>query len=155
MLVNLDDYITSSHFFKWREALLLPTWGIYHSPSAQEIENIKATCLKLDKFRSLVGKPFNIHCWIRPNKTNDPTGKYQGQDYNALKKGAKKSSHISGLAVDFHAVGLNIDELMKIIQPRLSEYQMAAENNSIKNGRTWCHLQNKILSDGTWRVYNP
>ena len=45
MLVNLDDYITSNKYFKWKEALYLPSLKCYHSPSLQEIEAIKQTTL--------------------------------------------------------------------------------------------------------------
>lgn len=101
MLVKLDDYITSSNHFKWKEALLLPSWKIYHSPSQDEVNNIIETCKKLDKFREYVGKSFNIHCWIRPTFTKDESGKYSGQDYNKLVKGATSSSHINRMCSRF------------------------------------------------------
>jgi hypothetical protein len=156
MLVNLDDYITDSKYFKWKEALYLNTLKIYHSANAQEIENIKQTCLKLDKFRKFVDKPFVISCWIRPTHVIDEQGVHTGVNYNVLPniKGAKQSAHIIGLAVDFDVVGLNQDQAMKLIKPKLAEYQMSAENNTIANGRTWIHLQNKCMSDGKWRVFN-
>lgn len=101
MLVKLDNYITSSNHFKWKEALYLKSIDTYHSPSQQEVDNIIETCKKVDKFREYVGKSFNIHCWIRPTSVNDESGKHTGFDYNKLVKGATVSSHIFGLAVDF------------------------------------------------------
>lgn len=156
MIVSLDDYITDSKYFKWKEALYLKSLGVYHSPSQTEVDNIKTTCLKLDKFRKLINKPFSIHCWIRPTSVNDESGVHSGVNYNALPniKGATNSSHIPGLAVDFHVEGMDIDTLMNLIKPKLSVFKMAAENNNSKNGRTWCHLQNRILSDNTWRIYD-
>jgi hypothetical protein len=95
MLVKLDDHITSKKYFKWKEALLLPSWKIHHSPSQQEVNNIIETCTKLDKFREYINKPFIISCWIRPVSTNDESGKYQGKNYNEVVKGAKASAHIN------------------------------------------------------------
>lgn len=156
MLVNLEDYITTGNFFKWKEALFLPSLGCYHSPTQIEVSNIKATCAKLDLVRAHVGKPFTISCWIRPKSVRDESGLHNGVDYNALPtiNGAKSSSHIPGLAVDFKVKGLTIDELMALIKPKLAIFQLAAENNNLNNGRTWCHLQNRILVDGTWRVFD-
>lgn len=101
MLVKLDDYITPKKFFKWKEALYLPSWKVYHSPSQQEVQNIIDTCNKLDKFREHIGKPFNINCWIRPTSVNDETGKYSGKDYNKLVKGAPISAHINRIGCRF------------------------------------------------------
>lgn len=157
MLVNLDDYITDSKYFKWKEALFLPTLKIHHCANTQEIQNIKETCLKLDKFRKHLNKPFIISCWIRPTHVIDEQGVHTGVNYNALPniKGAKSSAHITGLAIDFDVVGLNQDEAMKLIKPKLAEYQMAAENNTIANGRTWVHLQNRQMKSGQpWRIFD-
>lgn len=155
MLVPLEDYITNEKHFKWKEALWLPSLKCYHSPSKEEVANIKSLCLKLDSVRKFIGKPFVIHCWIRPSKTKDESGKHNGINYNAVVNGSKASSHIPGLAVDFHVEGMSVDEVMALIKPKLPEFTLAAENNSISNGRNWIHLQNKILKDGTWRVFNP
>lgn len=132
MLVNPDDYITTNKFFKWKEALYLNSLKCYHSPSAQEIDNIRETCLKLDEFRKLLGKPFNITCWIRPSSVNDESGKNTGFDYNKHVGGAKVSSHITGHAIDFQVSGLTVDQAMAIISPKLSTFKMAAENNGSK-----------------------
>ena len=101
MIVNLNEYITPKKFFKWKEALFLRSIKIYHSPSQEEVKNIIETCNKLDKFRELFSKSFNIHCWIRPTSVNDESGVNTGFNYNKLVKGAPLSSHINGLAVDF------------------------------------------------------
>lgn len=156
MLVNLSDYITENKYFKWSEALKLNSLDIYHSPSLEEIKNIKETCLKLDKFRKFINKPFNINCWIRPTSVVDESGKHSGVNYNSLPniKGAASSAHITGLAVDFYVVGLTVDQAMKIITPKLKEFEMCAENNGSVTKRNWIHLQNRILPDGKWRVFN-
>lgn len=157
MLVNLDDYITSEKYFKWREALWLPSLKCYHSPSAIEVKNIFETCSKLDKFRKHLNKPFIISCWIRPTCVNDESGLHSGINYNSLPhiKGATLSAHITGLAVDFDAIGLNQDQAMALIKPKLKEFQMSAENNTLANGRKWVHLQNRPMPKGDpWRCFD-
>ena len=154
MIVQLEDYITNNNYFKWKEALWLPSLKCYHSPSFEEVKNIKLTCLKLDDVRRFIAKPFNVHCWIRPTKVKDESNKHNGVNYNALVKGAKNSSHIVGLAIDFDITGLTTDQAMALIKPKLPEFTLAAENNNSANGRNWIHLQNRILSDGTWRVFD-
>jgi hypothetical protein len=143
MIVKLDDYITPKKYFKWKEALYLNSIKTYHSPSQQEVDNIIETCKKLDKFREYIGKPFEVHCWIRPTSVNDESGKHTGFNYNALISKATLSSHIPGLAIDFHIVGLNQDAAMKLILVKLKEFEMCSENNNSKNGRNWIHLQNR------------
>ncbi len=108
MLVNLDEYITVNKYFKWREALQLKSLNTFHSPNQKEVDNIISTCLKLDKFRKFVNKPFNINCWIRPTSVVDINNKHTGKNYNyliidgnAIIKGAPISAHITGLAVVF------------------------------------------------------
>lgn len=154
MLVNIDDYITQNKHFKWSEALYLKQLNIYHSPTQEEVDNIIETCLKLDKVREFIAKPFNIHCWIRPNHVHDESGKHEGFDYNALVKGATKSQHIIGKAVDFDITGLNQDQSMKIIVPKLVFFQMSSEDNTITNGRLWVHLDN-MMRNGKWCLFNP
>ncbi len=150
MLVNLEDYITPNKYFKWKEALQLKSLNTYHSPTQKEVDNIISTCLKLDKFRNFIKKPFNINCWIRPTSVVDMNGTHTGKNYNKLVidgktiiNGATLSAHIDGLAVDFDIIGLDQDQSMKEIIKKLKEYEMCSENNTIKNGRNWIHLQNR------------
>lgn len=157
MTVNLDAYITSNNFFKWKEALWLPSLSTYHDPSPEEIKNITETCEKLDLFRKHIGKSFLISCWIRPTKVNDINKKYNGVNYNKLPtvNGATKSAHIVGLAIDLSVKGMTVDQAMELIKPKLAEFKMSAENNGSKNNRQWLHLQNRPMADGTYRVFDP
>ncbi len=155
MKIELSDYITEAKHFKWSEALLLPSLNTYHIPSDVEIANIKALCLKLDKVRTLIGKPIKINCWIRPIfvKSTDP--KHNGVNYNRLKNGAKSSTHIYGKAVDFRVDGMTIDEVMLLLKPKAAELELSFEENSIANKRNWCHAQDAKMSDGKYRVFKP
>jgi hypothetical protein len=48
MKIDLESFITSNKFFKWKEALYLPSIKTYHIPSDKEVKNIVSTCEKLD-----------------------------------------------------------------------------------------------------------
>lgn len=155
MSIDFDSYITPANHFKWREALHLNSIGVFHVPSDHEIQSIILTCTRLDKVREFLGKPISVNCWIRPNSVNCSDPKYTGFDYNKLVNGAKASAHIFGLAVDFVVSGLSVDEVMKLITPKLEEFKLAAENNGSITNRNWVHLQSRPLPDGSYRVFNP
>lgn len=154
MLVKLDDYITSSKFFKWREALWLPSFKVHHEPSQQEVNNIIETCRRLDEFRNYAGHSFIVHCFIRPTSVNAPGTPWHGKDYNAQAKGALASRHITGKAVDFHINGIDQDEAMKMFIPKLQQFRMSAENNTSANGRNWVHLDIDPRN-GIYCLFNP
>jgi hypothetical protein len=40
---------------------------------------------------------------------------------------------------------------MKLILIKLKEFEMCSENNTIKNGRTWVHIQNRKVR-GQWGI---
>jgi len=48
---------------------------------------------------------------------------------------------------------MTVDEALKIIIPKLKEFELCAENNGSKNGRNWIHLDN-IQRKGQWRVFD-
>ena len=155
-----------SEFFTVHDACWLPSWKIHHIPSDQEQENLIKTAKKLDEVKKLLNKDIKIHVWIRPNSVNCPTSDKHGQDYNKAIGGASKSSHISGLAVDFSCVGSSVDEILNILEPKCEELQFALENNGSierikskggKGGpRNWIHLQIlPLLRAPHFRIFNP
>jgi hypothetical protein len=156
MNVDLNAYITPNNYFKWSEALYLPSLKTYHDPSPEEIKNIIETCQRLDLFRQFIGKPFVVNCWLRPTKVNDINKKYNGVNYNKLPtiNGATQSAHIYGLAVDFFVKGMTVDKAMELIGPKCPEFKMSAENNGTKTKRNWLHLQARPMRDGTYRVFD-
>ena len=109
-MVDLNSYITDKNFFKWSEALFLPSIQEYHTPSDTEIQNIIAACHKLDLIREFLNKPIKVSCWIRPSSVNCTNKKYKGFDYNKSVNGAKKSQHILGNAIDFTVKNTTVDE---------------------------------------------
>lgn len=153
-MINMQDYIPGSTHFIWHEALYLPSWGVHHQPTDQEQAAIIEQARRLDFVRDFLGKPITVNCWIRPISAN--TGdSHQGQNYNALKGGATHSTHILGSATDFEVSGMSVDDVMRLITPKLSTFQMSAEANGSAVNRNWIHLQSVAMPDGTYRVFNP
>ncbi len=155
-MINLQDYIPgSNNKFKWAEALLLPSWGIYHLPSEEEIDNIISQATQLALARDLIGSAFIIHCWIRPTKVNCVGSAHHGGNYNALVGGASASAHVVGLATDFVVSGMTVDQVQNLLIPHLANFQLSMERNGVANGRNWIHLGHRSMSDGTYRIFNP
>jgi hypothetical protein len=155
MSINHKELITNCKHFTWSEALYLPRYKIHHIPTSIEIANIQELAEKLDKVRELLNKPIIVSCWIRPISVSCDDVKFKGKNYNAEIGGAKSSSHIVGLAIDFQVKGMTVDEAMKIITPKLLEFELCAENNGSKQKRNWIHLQSRQVR-GKWGVvFNP
>jgi hypothetical protein len=154
-----------SKYFTVHEALYLPTWGIYHTPSETEQINIISTALVMDEVREILDRPIIVHAWVRPIKVDNISSPRHGMNYNNAIGGAGKSAHVDGLAVDWHCEGLTIDETMDIIQPKCEELEFSLENNGsvsriANNGgmggpRNWVHLQIRpLVFKPYWRIFN-
>lgn len=154
MKLNLNDLIPNSKYFKWKEALYLPSYKVYHEPSDAEIANIIALASKLNKVRELLAKPILVSCWIRPTSVICDDVKFKGKNYNAEVDGAPASAHIVGSAIDFKVSGMSVDDALKIIKPQVTTLELSAENNGSSNGRNWIHLDNRQRK-GKWVVFNP
>jgi hypothetical protein len=125
-------------------------------PSDQEVLNIIELAHRMDLIREYLNTPIIINCWCRPTSVNDNNGPFMGKNYNALPdiNGALNSAHIYGQASDSHPVGMSIDDAMSKLTSKCNEFKVAMENNGSKTGRYWLHTQSRILSDGTYRVYD-
>ncbi len=125
--------------FTWHDAFFLPTWGVYHTPSGEEIKAIRQTCLIMEKIRSLLGhRPINVHCMIRPTSVNCPDSPFHGKNYNvAVGSTAKHSPHVYGMACDFDAQGLDCDDARFILEPSLDELGIRMED---RPGAAWIHI---------------
>ena len=138
-----------SKHFTVKEACWLPSWQVIHIPSEDEKANILKQAAKMDLIRDFLGVPINIHCWIRPI-LNNPASEHNGQDYNALVKGAKNSAHKIGLATDYDASGLNCDDVRARLVPKLEEWEIRMERMP---GGNWVH--NDCASLVAYRYFNP
>jgi zinc D-Ala-D-Ala carboxypeptidase len=130
-----DGTAKISEHFTVKEACYLPSWQVMHIPSDEDKENILKQASKMDLIRDFLGVPINVHCWIRPI-LNNPDSPHHGEDYNALVKGAKNSSHKIGLATDYNAQGLNCDDVRSKLESKLDEWQIRMEKMP---GGNWVH----------------
>ncbi len=147
-----DAYFTDpneklSKYFTWHEALFLPKWNRLANEaddllSADILDNIKATGIWMDAIREYFDSPINIHCWFRP------------LEYNQLVGGAKYSSHLYGIAVDFDVHGMTCDEARQKLldNNKLDELKLRMEQ---RDGSNWVHLDSSPLSRDGHRYFLP
>lgn len=138
-----------SNHFSVKETCWLPSWQVMHIPSEDEKQNILKQAAKMDLIRDFLGVPIRVHCWIRPI-LNNPNSEHNGQDYNALVKGAKNSAHKIGLATDYDAEGLNCDDVRAKLEPMLEQWQIRMEKMP---GGNWIH--NDCAPVIATRYFNP
>ncbi len=149
-----------SKYFKLKEALFLPSWGVYHTPTEQELFNIITFAKQLDLVREFIGLTVNVNVWIRPIKVNTKDAiipifskdsiirqkqeiALKNLNYNMfIGSIATKSAHILGRAVDFTFKGFTTPDKCAVMRykliPKLEEWNLRMEN-IVGN---WIHLDN-------------
>jgi hypothetical protein len=140
-----------SNHFTVKEALWLPSWQVMHIPSEDEKVNILKHAQNMDKVRDFLGVSLNVHCWLRPI-LNNPASDKHGQDYNAFVKGAKNSSHKTGLATDYDAFKLICDDVRAKLESKLEEFDMRMERMP---GGNWVHNDSGDVPEGGHRFFIP
>jgi len=123
--------------FTIHDALYLPSWKIYHIPSEEEKLNIIKQAEVMEKIREFLGLPIIVSCWIRPLSVNCPASIYHGKNYNKFVKGSKTSAHTIGLATDWYIKGKNCDDIRKLLEFKLEEFDIYMENLPKSN---WVHV---------------
>jgi Peptidase M15 len=119
--INLNALIKGSTWFRWREALWLPKWGVHVFPTELQFQNIIRTAQKLDIIRNRFQKPIQITSWLRPANYNQ-----WPQPYGI--SGSKMSSHIDGLAVDFIVSTVGSDKVREDLRPELERLGIRMES---------------------------
>lgn len=120
-----------SKFFSYKEALYLPQWNRCATKkdglTNEHLVNLKQLFNKMDAVREYVAAPIIVHVAFRP------------KDYNALVGGAKQSSHMQGMAIDFHVENIPCDDIRYLFQVdnKLEEWGMRCEDAP---GTNWIHL---------------
>lgn len=126
VMKRLNEKITGSKYFTWGEALWMNDSGAYALPTAVQLHNIVNLAQALDKVREHYNKPIMILSWLRTPA------------HNALVKGALKSAHLEGKAVDFVIPEINTFK----IQEELSKNKLLWPWRGEK-GVSWVHLDIK------------
>ncbi len=140
-----------SKHFTVHEALWLPSWSVYHTPSEVEKASILRLASAMDKVRDLIEAPIRVHVWIRPVRLNAPSHSMHGQNYNAFVKGASSSAHRYGKAVDWSSSGISCDELRSKLVSKLEEFKLCMEDLP---GSSWVH-NDAFLPRKTGRFFKP
>ena len=139
----------TSRYFTWREALLLPSWGIEAEPTAEQAREIALLSIRMDKVREILGVPLRVTSWLRPNVPG------RG-DYNAHIGGAPSSMHKIGAAVDVVPIGKSVRRCFHEIEPFLTDLGLRMESINEEDGShdRRLHFDTKTVTDGQ-RVFVP
>lgn len=152
-MVNWSDPKSKiSQYFTVHEALYLPAWECYHTPSEEEKVAILSHAPKMDKVREYLGQPIHTHCWIRPKVVNCPTSRWHGRNYNAFRNGAPGSAHIDGIATDFHVSQMLCSEVRMVLVPVLAEFGIRMENT---DSEAWVHVDSRNPLPKKSRYFRP
>lgn len=130
-------YITNN--FSWNEAFKneLKTDGY---PLLEVFENVFNMAVILQKARTRIRKPFNIHCWVRQIPHN-----------KRAKSTALLSPHINGRAVDFDITGLSCEQGREKLLGLKLPIRIEAGTP------TWIHVDignSYIKTDPVWGLFN-
>ncbi len=139
--VDLNDFIPYSHSFRWYEALLLRSWGVYAYPTEDVYKAIIKRTQSLEVIKNRFGgKPVMIHDFWRPEL------------YNNAVNGAKDSRHILGDAVDFSIPTISCDQVRIELMPELERLGLRMEN---RPGSNWVHIDGKPVDAFHSRFFLP
>lgn len=126
----LSEVNMNSKYFTWKEMTYLPQWkrqATEEELTPETKENLKTLMEKMDLVREYFNSPIIVHVAFRT------------PEYNKLVKGAKNSTHLYGMACDFHIKGITCDAARaRIIKDnKLEEWGMRMEKLP---GSNWVHL---------------
>ena len=145
MDVNWNDPNSKvSRYFTVKEAIWFPQWNRCATEKdgvglAQK-QNLINLFNMLDKVRDIFGKPMIVHV------------AYRSYSYNKLVKGAPASSHILGMACDFHVKDVECDEVRKVLVDKLENLGFRMEDLP---GSSWIHLDIRPVPKGGARYFKP
>ncbi len=149
-MIDLDALIPGSKYFRWREALWLPKWGIYAYPDPVIHKNIITTASMIaDPIRELFGQPMLITSWWRPHRYNE-WGTVNGTEYGV--SGSKGSQHVLGKAIDFTIYNVTLEEIHNELPKRLETMGIRMEQPD-KQARIHCDWA-PVLPGGS-RYFKP
>lgn len=134
-----------SKYFTVHEALWLPTWN--RLATEDELTDItKSNLIQVFKIMDVIREhfalPIIVHCALRPGK------------YNKLVGGALNSTHMFGMAVDFHIKNTSCDLVRArlLTTDMLSTLKIRMEDLP---GSSWVHIDTRKPSDEARRFFKP
>lgn len=138
--IDLKSNIFGCDHIKWWEVLWLPQYRMYtHPPDDQVIANLISIGKRFDMVREILGnEPMSVTSGFRP------------EAYNKHIKGAKRSAHISGEAIDFQHSKLNAYECRARLLPHLNDLKIRMEDLPRSN---WVHID--LRKPGSGRYFKP
>lgn len=108
--------------FKWNEVFANET-----SKDGLPILEVYQNALRLSSYlqhiRTSIGRPINVHCWVRQIPHNKRAGST-----------AKYSAHINGLACDFDVTGITCAQARSLILAMNLPMRIEADT------KTWVHI---------------
>lgn len=130
--------------FTVHECLYLPQYKRLANESdglTTDIQNqLVLLCTTMEKIRTFMGVPVNVHCMYRPPAYNDLIG------------APTHDVHSMGMAIDFDMEpNVTCDQVKGHLQPVLEQYGVRMENNG--NGANWVHID--IHPVMYQRFFNP
>ncbi len=161
MIIAWDDPGCSvSHFFTVKEACYMPQWSRLANEDDGINDGAKAALIdlfqRMDRVRSILSRPINVHCAFRSVKYNSLVG---GAPFSAhIAKTIPGSNPIYIAACDFDAriigdsLNADCDRVRDLLRPELSGLDCRMENNP---GKPWIHIDTRNVPMGGNRVFNP
>lgn len=143
--IDLDKLIPGSKYFRWREALWLPTWQIHVFPTDKQYLNIIESVTAYDEVREYLGQPMTATSWLRPMIYNDwapPFGV----------GGSRLSGHKRGTALDFTIKKIKPDAIRALLEPVLDDLYICMERLPKS---TWVHIDCDPPRKNTGRYFVP
>jgi zinc D-Ala-D-Ala carboxypeptidase len=122
-VTRLSEHFTLQEFLRSEAAA---RHGIDMTPSKEIVANLERLANEvLEPIREAVGVPLVI------------TSGYRPPALNALVGGAPASDHMSGRAADFHAIGMSLEQLGRIVKKQAQSLPVA---KAIWEFGQWIHI---------------
>lgn len=130
--------IAGAKNFYWKEALYHSQWDCYVLPPPEVYRNILIMAKVMEKIRDILGRPIRVTSW------------YRSPIYNHTHGGSMNSYHMSGRAVDFYPMGLEIKHCRDRLKHHLASLDIRMEQDT----DTWLHIDNGVPGE-TGRFFKP
>jgi len=133
-----------SKYFTVKEAIWLPQWNRMATEKdglgPVQKDNLIKLLRIMDDVRAACNRPVIVHVAFR------------SYSYNKLIGGAPLSSHVQGMAIDFHVKDMPCDDVRAFLLPKLESMGLRMEDLV---GSSWVHLDIRPVTKGGVRFFKP